>query len=90
MSDFPKVLFPPGNIVINLSMFVFDYALIANQNPKVFAVLTYVIMTENSRFLSPAALDNRYPHQARLSSQQACQRPGEEAQVNDPRQTSPR
>ena len=35
-------------------------------------------------------LDNLHPHQPGLPSQQARQRPGEEAQVNDPRQTSPR
>lgn len=38
----------------------------------------------------PVAPDNRYPHQAALLCQQACQRPGEEAQVIDPGQSSPR
>ena len=47
LSDFPTVLFTPGNIVINSSLFVFDYMPIANQIPEVLAVLRYVIMTEN-------------------------------------------
>lgn len=89
MIDFPAVHFPPGNILINLSAFVFAFAFMANHGNVRSSPVRHLDRKQNLlRFLP--AIGNCYPHQAGLLSRQAFQRPGEEAQVNAPRQTSRR
>lgn len=63
--------------------------LIANQIPKVFAVLRYVIMTENRVCYFPCGPQQSLSSPGRPAVPTACQRPGEEAQVNDSQANCP-
>lgn len=76
------VLFTPGNILITSRLFVLELGALFQSKSLRSWLFWYVTMTEQRV--------SYFPNGPWQPSQQACQTPGEEAQVNDPRQTSPR